>query len=288
MNVMQNANDTNTLIDWIRAACVLEATARKPGNVHPEASFADLTYADFVASAEAIAPILAKARETGVGKTIFDAVRATRDQVGGNSNLGIIFLLTPLSMVSWETPLRDGLPTVLAGLTREDARWVYQAIRLAEPGGMGDVSEGDVSQEPTGPLLEMMRLAADRDRIAAEYHSGFSITLNVGLPFLAGARDFENLWETLIIELHLRLMAEYPDTLIARKCGAEMADESARLARNVLEAGGLETESARLELQKLDRWLRADGHRRNPGTTADLIAASLFAAFREGIIQPIV
>jgi triphosphoribosyl-dephospho-CoA synthetase len=28
--------------------------------------------------------------------------------------------------------------------------------------------------------------------------------------------------------------------------------------------------------------LRADGHRRNPGATADLIAAALFVALREG------
>ena len=38
------------------------------------------------------------------------------------------------------------------------------------------------------------------------------------------------------------------------------------------------------EFREFDAWLRADGHRRNPGTTADLIAASLFAAFRDGIL----
>ncbi|MCS6850573.1 MAG: triphosphoribosyl-dephospho-CoA synthase, partial [Gemmataceae bacterium] len=35
-----------------------------------------------------------------------------------------------------------------------------------------------------------------------------------------------------------------------------------------------------------DAWLRADGQRRNPGTTADLVAASLFAALRQGILSP--
>ncbi len=37
---------------------------------------------------------------------------------------------------------------------------------------------------------------------------------------------------------------------------------------------------------ELDFWLRSDGHRRNPGTTADLVAASLFAAIQTGQIQP--
>jgi triphosphoribosyl-dephospho-CoA synthase len=39
-------------------------------------------------------------------------------------------------------------------------------------------------------------------------------------------------------------------------------------------------------LAELDFWLRTDGHRRNPGTTADLIAAGLFVGLRERILQP--
>jgi len=35
----------------------------------------------------------------------------------------------------------------------------------------------------------------------------------------------------------------------------------------------------------LDFWLRSDDHRRNPGTTADLVAAGLFVALREAIIK---
>ena len=50
-------------LGWIgecaRAACLTEALARKPGNVHPEANFTDLSFADFVASAHAIAPVMA-------------------------------------------------------------------------------------------------------------------------------------------------------------------------------------------------------------------------------------
>ena len=272
------------LEQWIRAACVLEATAKKPGNVHPEAAFADLTYADFVKSAEVVAPIIADATRVGVGETIFRAVLATRQHVGTNSNLGILLMLTPLAAVPWGTPLDPGISQVLAGLTRDDASWVYRAIQAAMPGGLGEVPEGDVSGGPTGTLLEMMQLAADRDRIASEYVSGFSITLNFGVPFLASVKDLQNHWENAIIELHLRMMTEYPDTLITRKCGQAVADESARRARRVLETGPLESAGTIHKLKEFDNWLREDGHRRNPGTTADLIAASLFAAFREGLV----
>ena len=34
--------------------------------------------------------------------------------------------------------------------------------------------------------------------------------------------------------------------------------------------------------RELDSWLRSDGNRRNPGTTADLVAATLFAGLRGG------
>jgi triphosphoribosyl-dephospho-CoA synthase len=39
------------------------------------------------------------------------------------------------------------------------------------------------------------------------------------------------------------------------------------------------------EFRLFDEWLRADGHARNPGATADLIAAGLFVALRDGTIQ---
>jgi len=35
----------------------------------------------------------------------------------------------------------------------------------------------------------------------------------------------------------------------------------------------------------LDRYLRDERHQRNPGTTADLLAAGLFTLLRDGIIE---
>ena len=42
-------------------ACVLEATAPKPGNVHRGADFEDLTYPDLVLSGIAIGPVFDRA-----------------------------------------------------------------------------------------------------------------------------------------------------------------------------------------------------------------------------------
>jgi triphosphoribosyl-dephospho-CoA synthase len=80
------------------------------------------------------------------------------------------------------------------------------------------------------------------------------------------------------------MMRHHPDSLIARKCGVDVARQSARLAGDVLAAGSPGDASYAMALQRLDVWLREDGHRRNPGTTADLITAGLFVAFRRGVV----
>ena len=64
------------------------------------------------------------------------------------------------------------------------------------------------------------------------------------------------------------------------------AQESAERARAVLEAGWPTTEKGRKAIVELDNWLRAEGNARNPGTTADLIAAGLFVLLRTFALRP--
>ena len=98
--------------------------------------------------------------------------------VSTNTNLGMILLLTPLAAVPPTIDLADGVEQVLAATTRDDARLVYQAIRLASPGGIGRVDEQDVADEPTMTLREVMALAADRDLVARQYAGGFQEVLS--------------------------------------------------------------------------------------------------------------
>jgi triphosphoribosyl-dephospho-CoA synthase len=267
-------------------ACVLEATAPKPGNVHRGADFADVTYLDFVVSARelAVAADIAS-RGATVGAAVLAAVSQTRAVVGTNTNLGLALLIVPLARVERNVPLADGLPKVLAGLGEADARDVYQAISMANPGALGQVDEADVHGPPPQDLLMAMRLAADRDSIARQYVNGFADVLTRVVPWLAeGLGRGWSLCDT-IVRVHVRLMSELPDTLIARKHGTEVARRAADHAAEVLAAGQPGDEAYAQALADLDFWLRSDGHRRNPGTTADLVAAGLFAALREGIIE---
>jgi triphosphoribosyl-dephospho-CoA synthase len=265
-------------------ACNWEATARKPGNVHRFRDFADSAYTDFLLSAAAIAPVMTMACQRRVGVTVLDAVRTTRRVVGTNTNLGIVLLLAPLASVPPEQELRSGVERVLAGLDVEDARRVYEAIRLASPGGLGRASEQDVHDEPTQPLRQVMALAADRDLVARQYAKGFAEVFDEGVPAVRLGLEGTGSMEGAILFAHLHLMTRCPDTLIARKRGRAEAEEAARRAGAVLGAGWPHGRGSWAELADLDAWLRAEGHARNPGATADLLTACLFVLLREDTI----
>ena len=82
-----------------QAACLLEVTARKPGNVHRYADLPGLHFVDFLLSAMAIAEPLDRAATAGVGRAVLAAIEATRRVVSTNTNLGIVLLLAPLAAV---------------------------------------------------------------------------------------------------------------------------------------------------------------------------------------------
>jgi len=260
-------------------ACVLEATAEKAGNVTVSRDFADARFADFVASALAIGPAIARARPGRVGRTVWEAVDAMRGVTETNTYLGVALLFAPIAAAVPSRPggsLREGVAEVLKGLDRKDADWVYRTIRRVNPGGLGSSAEADVRQPARISLRQAMTLAADRDSIAREYVEDFRLTFEVGVPALNHALTGGLQILDAIVQAHLELMAAVPDTLIARKAGPAASREVAARARRVVEAGGVRTARGRAALDRLDHYLRSDGNRLNPGTSADLIAAALF------------
>lgn len=268
----------------IELACLMEATAPKPGNVYPGKAFDDLCFDDFVQAARAISNPLAALPGIGLGQRILHAVKETRAATGTNVNLGIVLLLAPLAAVPTDVPLELGIHAVLASTTIDDAELVYEAIRLAQPGGLGQVDSQDVAARPTISLKAAMALAADRDRIAEQYVTDYQLVFAARRELCAQLVRSSS-WQHAIVYLHLWILSLWPDTLIARKCGVTIADEASTRARSLIARAADMTEVDSTELQNFDTWLRADGHRRNPGTTADLIAATLYAGLRDGMVQ---
>jgi triphosphoribosyl-dephospho-CoA synthase len=281
-------------------AAVWEATARKVGNVHRRRDFTDTTYLDFVLSAVAVQDAWGKDGAdpyATVGSAIGNAADTTRALVDRNTNLGIVLALGPLAAVGpvaeahnpnvgGRYDLRTGVRAVLDGLTIDDARRVFDVIFEARPGGLGDVPEQDVKHEPTVTLLTAMQLAAERDLIARQYANGYADVFDFGVPaFLAAFKKFGRV-EPAVIECHLKWMAEFPDSLIARKNGFPAAEDVQRRVKHVFSLGGLDTSEGRAAGIELDAYLRTDGNKLNPGTSADLVAACHFVALREAKITP--
>jgi triphosphoribosyl-dephospho-CoA synthase len=192
--------------------------------------------------------------------------------------------------------------SLIASASVAQTRFIYEAIGLAKPGGMGAVPEADVAA--TSPLRDsdtvahVMALAADRDSIAAEYVSGYALTFERTVPSLLGLLSSGCGLQWAIVGTYLRLLAENPDTLIARKVGWERARQISVWAGQLVDeffpqdlpdwAKADREEACEQSLGDLDFALRSDANRLNPGTTADLIAAGLLVATLAGkISQPI-
>jgi triphosphoribosyl-dephospho-CoA synthase len=264
-------------------ACLLEASAPKPGNVSPGRHFADVRYEHFLASAAAIGAAFVDAGSRSVGETVLHAAKATSQWTRSNTNLGIVLLLAPLARAAdVGGELRSALRQVLASTTVADARDVYAAIRLASPGGLGEAPQQDVHDEPTVTLLEAMTLAAEHDGIAREYATAFGVTFETALPALMRARGDRLSWDDVVVETFMTVLAAAPDTHVARRGGPELAADISQRAADVLRAGGVRSNEGRKALGYFDHSLRDPRNIGNPGTTADVTAAAIFVALLQG------
>jgi triphosphoribosyl-dephospho-CoA synthase len=260
-------------------ACLAELDAPKPGNVHRFAPGHRMEAEDFIRSAEAsAAPIAAKGARVGI--RVRAAVEATLSAVGQNTNLGIILLCAPLAaaMEAQGQALRPALAGVLDRLDTADAQDVFAAIAAANPRGLGRARRHDVNEPAAATLREAMAEAAERDRIARQYVTAYEDIFSLGLPALAAARrrHAEARWSTLA--LYLTFLAALPDTHIARKFDLGRAEAVRREAADWRDAFAAVADPDEImdALLSWDAMLKSRGI--NPGTSADLTVATLFAS----------
>jgi triphosphoribosyl-dephospho-CoA synthase len=182
--------------------------------------------------------------------------------------------------------LRASLAAELESLDREDAQLAFRAIALATPGGLGTAPRHDVHQPATVTLREAMAAAADRDRIARQYVSGFADVFDLGEPLLASAlaRSTEPKWATLAV--YLAFLSSFPDSHVVREHGPVVGEEVRRRAadfqRRLQQSG--EPEALVPDLLAWDAALKHRGI--NPGTSADLSVATLFVHRLRSILPP--
>jgi triphosphoribosyl-dephospho-CoA synthase len=261
-------------------ACYIEIDALKPGNVHRFADGHRMSAEQFFDSARASSQAVTDPLLT-VGQRIFAAVKATRRKVETNTNLGILLLCAPLAKAAEAgvTDLRAALRSVLEKLGPDDARDVFAAIMLAQPGGLGSAPKHDVSTVPQVPLLEAMGEAADRDMIARQYVTGFADVFTGGLGAYRAAvdRGEGGMWP--VVFTYLYFLSSFPDSHVARKHGNPVARKTREDAQAILHR--VEAIGDGREREKL--LLAFDGQLKkaniNPGTSADLTVATLFTFY---------
>lgn len=297
--------DPNLVAKIAQIASVLEVSGHpKPGNVHRTQDFEDMYFEDFLISGIVIGDIMRKAAHKGgqyrdmdnylhkieLGKLIYQAVKETDRWVENNTNLGIIMLLTPLAVAAgmsnnWQE-IRHNTRRIITSTTYQDAIHLYDAINLAQAGGMGETSEFDVSdasakkelREMDVNLHQVLEISSSWDNLAYELTHNMPITFQVGYPTFKRVKREHGLNQATV-QTFLTILARYPDTLISRKYDQHTAQQVSREAQIILDRGGILTREGRILLEKLDEELRDKNY--NPGTTADLTASSLMVAFLE-------
>ena len=300
----------------LELAILLEVSADKPGNVNLVVGFEGTNHMHFFASAVAAAPHFRLAAERGIsvskGEIGFEDIRVgyiIRDcvsevsawQSGGNTLLGTIILLSPIAVAAGMalnekgvfeiSSLRRNLRNIVEATTPEDAVAVYEAIRIANPSGLGKAPDLDVNNpnsisrilKERISLYQVFKIASNYDTVCSEWVNNYPITFDFAYPNLIEEVRKSTDLNVAIIHTFLKVLARNPDTFIARKVGIEKAREVSFMAEEVLKHGGLNTSLGKEKLHEFDLMLRKSDSLLNPGTTADIIAAALALSILNGL-----
>ncbi|WP_051332118.1 triphosphoribosyl-dephospho-CoA synthase [Methylocaldum szegediense] len=269
-------------------ACETELRAFKPGNVSVYSEAHDMTVEDFRRSAAASGPFLCDPA-LSLGERIYHATRATRAVVPCNTNLGIILLAAPLlqaaQTIHEDETLRAALRRVLLATTQVDADWAYKAIRLAQPGGLGEAPEQDVRDTPQVTLLEAMRISEHRDRIAYQYTNSFVDIFEFAIPSYHRNLSQWGDKEWSAVAVFAGLLKRIPDSHVERKFGARYTRMIASRMTQIDQALSVSDRPEQVMplLREVDAEFKSCGI--NPGTTADLTVACLLAVRLETLLS---
>lgn len=305
---MSNQEKAQHISKCLELAILLEVSAEKPGNVNFTSGFEGTRREHFLASAVAAGPSFQEAASRGIGvaenkfgisevslgqliKTCVADVNAW--QKGGNTILGTIMLFMPIAVAAGMAPtkknyafdfslLRKNIDLAVKSTTALDSVGLYEAVNIANPSGLNDAPDLDVTDprskerliKENDSLYEVFKIASAYDDICEEWVHNYPITFDLAYPYLMEQLKSKPL-NTAVVHTFLKILSECPDTFIARKMGKDKAQEISAEAKASLDLGGLQTAKGKKSLQQLDKKLRLSQNKCNPGTTADLTAAAL-------------
>ncbi|MFW5431239.1 MAG: triphosphoribosyl-dephospho-CoA synthase [Methylophilaceae bacterium] len=274
---MAKAFTPGQLSNVYQQVCLAEIEAIKPGNVHIFADGHGMDVQDFIKSATASANVITQPG-LGLGERIYRSIEATWQAVNCNTNLGIVLLCAPIVQAALSSTAgnqRNQLEQVLSETTKTDAEWLFKAIRLANPAGLGNTGQHDVHAPVKGTLLEAMHASAERDFIGLQYSNGFQHVFEEGITqYQHALLNWGNVsWATSA--LYLYWLSHYQDSHIVRKYGLKTAGlvQQEALSHYTVFLGQKNPKLYFSPLLQFDASLKK--RKINPGTSADLTVATL-------------
>jgi len=247
----------------------------------------DLGFHQFLVSSVSAYPVFRKAAQGkgSVGSLILEGVAAWREwNLCSNTHFGSLVLMLPLACAAGidrpEERLHENLARILQGTTVQDAVDFYEAFHMAgarvaevEEFSLRDPRSAERLHQDKKTLLDLMRLSQGHDLVAKEWSTNYERS------FLLAKRLTERIGKIGlndgIVMTFLEALNEIPDSLICAKFGPKKAHQVSLRAGEALQDPTLDL------ARQMDRELLAEDV--NPGSTADLIAASLFISLLKGL-----
>ena len=282
-------------------ASVLEVSGwPKPGNVHRTRNYDDMVFEDFVISGVVIgntmeevanqAKTIDDLSKAELGRYILQAVNETDKWIETNTNLGIMMMCIPIAAAAAISnsfdEIQENVGRLMDATTVDDAVNLYDAINVADAGGMGDQEEFDVMSEKAKDelrannqtMFDVLDISAGWDRLANELTNKMPVVFEIGYPtffeFWNSCDDVDVVNKATVLTF-MTLLSQIPDTLISRKYGDEVAEAVSKKAEELL---AFKDDDVFVEkLLEFDDYLYENKY--NPGTTADLTAASIFLSY---------
>ena len=277
----------------VQIASALEVSGYpKPGNVHRTRNFDDMEFEDFVISGIVIGDTIREActdidvENPQLGKYILQAVAETDRWIKNNTNLGIVMMTTPIAVAAAISDsfddIRENIKLLMGNTSVDDACDLYDAINIADAGGMGDQDEYDVAsdnaknelRENNQTMYDVLKISAPWDMLAREMTGDMPAVFEIGYPAYHELRQSKSQNDACVLTF-LTILSHVPDTLISRKYGSDEAMKISLMTRDLLNIK--DEPDFKDRLKEFDDYLFKNKY--NPGTTADLTAASIFVSY---------
>lgn len=283
----------NEIAKMAQIASALEVSGYpKPGNVHRTRNFDDMEFEDFIISGIVIGDTIREActdvdiNNPRLGKYILEAVAETDKWIKNNTNLGIVMMITPIAAAASISnnfdDIRENVKLLMGNTSVDDACDLYDAINIADAGGMGDQDEYDVASDSAKQELrdngqtmyDVLKISAPWDMLAREMTSDMPAVFEIGFPAYHELKEVKTQSDACVLTF-LTILSQVPDTLISRKYGSDEALKISMMTRDLLKLK--DSDDFMDKVAEFDDYLYENKY--NPGTTADLTAASIFVSY---------